>query len=86
MDYLDLLLIHWPGAAPLKPDDPANTTIRLETWKALIELKKSNKVRDIGVSNFMLPHLCNELVMQNTCSNTLGCCLQSTKLSCIPFL
>ena len=41
-DYIDLYLIHDPLAGKAK---------RLETWKALIEGKKSGKIRSIGVSN-----------------------------------
>jgi 2,5-diketo-D-gluconate reductase A len=46
--YLDLLLIHWPS--PKK-------NMYVETWKALIELKKEGRVRSIGVSNFNPEHL-----------------------------
>lgn len=48
MDYVDLLLIHW--AQPSK-------NLYLETWQALIELKKRGLTRSIGVSNFHEPHL-----------------------------
>jgi len=61
---LDLLLIHWPGVSKLKVDDPKNAQIRLETWKALTELKQEGKVKDIGVSNFMKRHL--EHLLKNT--------------------
>ena len=56
-DYLDLLLIHWPGVSKLKPSDKENATIRLETWKALEKLKELKLVRNIGVSNFLKHHL-----------------------------
>lgn len=48
ISYLDLLLIHWPS--PKK-------NMYVETWKALIELKKEGRVRSIGVSNFNPEHL-----------------------------
>jgi diketogulonate reductase-like aldo/keto reductase len=38
--------------------------IYAETWKALIEQKKLGKVRNIGVSNFLIPHL--EHLMKNS--------------------
>jgi diketogulonate reductase-like aldo/keto reductase len=47
VDYLDLLLIHWPnGSVPVK-----------ETLTAMAELVDQGKVRSIGVSNFMIHHL-----------------------------
>jgi diketogulonate reductase-like aldo/keto reductase len=45
LDYLDLYLIHWPR-------DPF-----LETWKAMTELYREEKIRAIGVSNFTIEHL-----------------------------
>ncbi|AHI52960.1 aldo/keto reductase [Spiroplasma culicicola] len=45
LDYIDLLLIHWP------------TEKRLECWRALEEAVKEGKVKSIGVSNFQVPHL-----------------------------
>jgi 2,5-diketo-D-gluconate reductase B len=47
VDYLDLLLIHWPNERiPLS-----------ETLPAMAELVRAGKVRSIGVSNFMIDHL-----------------------------
>jgi diketogulonate reductase-like aldo/keto reductase len=43
MDYLDLYLIHWPGSAPLT-----------ETFRALNQLVREGRVRQLGVSNFDL--------------------------------
>ncbi|PYE83780.1 aldo/keto reductase [Pseudoroseicyclus aestuarii] len=48
LDVLDLYLIHWPC-----PDRDAY----VDTWKAMIELKKSGRVRSIGVSNFTADHI-----------------------------
>lgn len=53
--YVDLVLLHAPG-------DPL---LRIETWKALEDLKKASKLRDIGVSNFGIPHL-EKLAMTTT--------------------
>ena len=44
MDYVDLLLIHWP--------DRKNFERTVETWQALIDLKGKGLCRSIGVSNF----------------------------------
>lgn len=48
LDYVDLLLIHWP--AP-------KLGLFVETWQALIQAKAQGKVRSIGVSNFNEAHL-----------------------------
>ncbi|MBX4191107.1 aldo/keto reductase, partial [Candidatus Saccharibacteria bacterium] len=48
LKYLDLYLIHWPGAGPKR---------RHDSWRAMIELQKQGKVRSIGVSNFTTRHL-----------------------------
>lgn len=46
VDYLDLILVHWPVQEKYK-----------ETWKALEYLYENKKVRAIGVSNFLKHHL-----------------------------
>ncbi|ASP28179.1 aldo/keto reductase [Spiroplasma corruscae] len=51
LDYIDLLLIHWP------------TEYRLECYKALEEAVDDGKVKSIGVSNFQKHHL--DELMQN---------------------
>lgn len=33
--YLDLYLIHWPGAQGKKREDPQNAALRKESWRAL---------------------------------------------------
>lgn len=48
LPWLDLFLIHWPVPKQNK---------YLEAWKVLIELRKSGRVRSIGVSNFNVDHL-----------------------------
>jgi len=61
LDYLDLYLVHWPVA--LQPGvelTPANAdgyailddVPLADTWKALIKLRETGKVKSIGVSNF----------------------------------
>ena len=47
-DVVDLYLIHWP--MPKK-------NLYVESWKALIELRKQGRVRSIGVCNFEPEHL-----------------------------
>lgn len=46
VDYLDLLLVHWPVKEKYK-----------DTWRALEYLYEHKKVRAIGVSNFLQHHL-----------------------------
>lgn len=48
LEYLDLYLIHW-----LQPKQGKY----VETWKALIELQKSGRVKSIGVCNFTIEAL-----------------------------
>lgn len=54
LDYLDLYLIHWPCNEKQSKDYEG---INLDTYRALIDLYKSGKVRAIGVSNFLPHHL-----------------------------
>ncbi|KAJ2029414.1 hypothetical protein IWW57_001727 [Coemansia sp. S610] len=58
LEYLDLLLMHWPYA--IKPEanamsfassDIENVPI-MDTWQAMEDLVGTGKVRSIGVSNF----------------------------------
>jgi len=46
LDYIDLYLVHWPVQSKFK-----------ETWRALEMLYESNRVKAIGVSNFLRHHL-----------------------------
>jgi len=50
LDYLDLLLMHWPLPTLYDGDF-------VSTWKAMAELAASGRVRSIGVSNFEPAHL-----------------------------
>lgn len=46
LDYLDLYLVHWPITGKIVP-----------TWKAMERLQRAGRVRAIGVSNHLRPHL-----------------------------
>lgn len=48
LDYLDLVLIHWP--CPVKD-------LYVETWEAMIEMQAEGLMRSIGVSNFNDDHI-----------------------------
>ena len=54
LSYLDLYLIHWPANGREYEDWDA---VNRETWRAMIDLYKSGRVRSIGVSNFRPHHL-----------------------------
>lgn len=47
LEYVDLYLIHAPFGGDM----------RLEQWRALLELQKAGKARSVGVSNFNHQHL-----------------------------
>lgn len=55
--YIDLYLVHWPGASGLDPTDPQNALLRLSTWKAVEEAYESGSLKSIGVSNYEIRHL-----------------------------
>ncbi|KAJ8507064.1 hypothetical protein ONZ45_g10526 [Pleurotus djamor] len=48
LDYLDLFLVH---------DPKSGKKLRLETYKALLELRDAGKIRSVGVSNYSDKHL-----------------------------
>lgn len=57
MDYVDLLLIHWP-----RPDEKSDwKKLDIETWKAFEETYKEGRAKAIGVSNFLNHHIQNIL-------------------------
>jgi diketogulonate reductase-like aldo/keto reductase len=55
--YLDLYLVHWPGAQGVPLDDPRLPALRRESWQALERLLAEGRVRAIGVSNYTPRHL-----------------------------
>ncbi|KAH9844853.1 Aldo/keto reductase [Teratosphaeria destructans] len=74
MDYVDLFLVHWPIAS--EQDDKHMpklnekgqyvikeqlTKDRKPTWKAMEEIYESKKARAIGVSNWTVAHLKEDL-------------------------
>ena len=46
LDYVDLYLLHWPIAGKIRG-----------SWQALEKLHRTDRIRAIGVSNYMIPHL-----------------------------
>ena len=56
LDYLDLYLIHWPNPKLLRENDEWKTR-NAEVWRAMEDLYQEDKIRAIGVSNFLPKHL-----------------------------
>lgn len=52
-DYIDLLLIHSPFYSP----ENSHGQNLESAWEHIIAAKKAGKVREIGVSNFAVPHI-----------------------------
>lgn len=69
LTYLDLYLVHWPvafepgnGLVPPHPTKEGEVlldmkTSLVDTWKTMIKLKETGKVKAIGVSNFTIEHI-----------------------------
>lgn len=52
VDYIDLVLIHFPCKDPAEPCGTAEAAERKETYGALMELRVQGKIRAVGVSNY----------------------------------
>ncbi|KAI9272453.1 NADP-dependent oxidoreductase domain-containing protein [Sporodiniella umbellata] len=57
LDYFDLYLIHWPGTSKTKLTDSINAENRLGSYRALEQLHKEGKLKQIGISNFTPKHM-----------------------------
>ncbi|XP_076628781.1 uncharacterized protein LOC143345494 isoform X4 [Colletes latitarsis] len=55
--YIDLYLIHWPGASGIPENSTNNSILRSKTWQKLVDLKRQGLIRSIGVSNYTVNHL-----------------------------
>ncbi len=55
LDYVDLLLIHWPANEKQFGDQWDD--INYDTWRALEDIYKEGKAKSIGVSNFLKHHI-----------------------------
>ena len=56
-DYVDLLLIHFPGTNDAVQSPGANRRRREETWRVLEDAKALGRAKAIGVANFTRRHL-----------------------------
>jgi diketogulonate reductase-like aldo/keto reductase len=52
VEYLDMVLIHWPGVKGKRLNDPKNAQARMQTWLELETLQSEGLIRSIGVSNY----------------------------------
>ena len=57
LDYVDLLLIHWPGVAKTELCSPLHAEKRQKTWHVLENIFSRGVARAIGVSNYEISHL-----------------------------
>ena len=57
LEYVDLVLIHWPGVARRDARSPDNAVARKETWRVLEEYYARGLFKAIGVSNYSVAHL-----------------------------
>lgn len=58
LEYIDLVLIHWPNPIILQNEGPdAWKKANQETWRAMEEMYHAGKIRALGVSNFMEHHI-----------------------------
>lgn len=57
LEYLDLYLIHWPGAYGVNSTNASNKELRQQSWESLAKGVKEGIVRNIGVSNYNVKHL-----------------------------
>ncbi|MGR3811771.1 aldo/keto reductase [Jiulongibacter sp. NS-SX5] len=77
LEYIDLYLVHWPVKEKRK-----------ETWKALEKIYEEGRVRAIGVSNYLVPHLeelesyAHVIPAVNQIEHTPFCNMASTHLKC----
>lgn len=55
LEYLDLLLIHWPN--PLKLRDNKWQERNKEVYRAMEDLYEAGKIKSIGISNFKIHHI-----------------------------
>jgi diketogulonate reductase-like aldo/keto reductase len=56
-DYIDIVMLHWPGVANVVLDSPKHGVGRREAWRALQDMQRQGKVRHIAVSNFLERHM-----------------------------
>ena len=56
-NFIEIMLVHWPGIQGLKHSDPENEIKRHAYYAELEDLKQNGFIGEIGVSNFNSNHL-----------------------------
>uniref|UniRef100_A0A914W1T9 NADP-dependent oxidoreductase domain-containing protein n=1 Tax=Plectus sambesii TaxID=2011161 RepID=A0A914W1T9_9BILA len=57
IDFLDLVLVHYPRPSKVPSDNPANPALRRDCYQELEKLKDEGKIRSIGVLNYEIGRL-----------------------------
>lgn len=81
--YADAVLVHWPGAGGLRPEDKeGHCNGRRLCWKVMHDLQNEGLARCIGVSNYRPQHFAELLEMPWAHSFSLNCIGISSDISC----
>ncbi|RHY20692.1 hypothetical protein DYB25_005813 [Aphanomyces astaci] len=56
LDYIDLMLLHWPGTQGKKADSPLQLPNRVGSMQALTEAFNAGTLKAVGVSNYLRAH------------------------------
>lgn len=56
-DYLDMVLLHWPGVYGLPNQSKDVIILRNIAYKSLCSFKEQGLIKSVGVSNFLVRHL-----------------------------
>ena len=57
LEYIDMMLLTFPGTAGVDPKDEKNIENRHDAWKVLEEFVLKGAIKSIGVANFKPRHL-----------------------------
>lgn len=57
LDYIDMVLIHWPGVKGFKLDDKRNLEYRKKTYQEIERAFYDGIIKSIGLSNYNTGHL-----------------------------
>jgi len=52
LDYIDVLILQWPGAEGVNQLSPENMVLRHEAWEVMEDFQRSGRVKALGVGYF----------------------------------